>query len=263
LFYSQSTREMDQRAQEMVQDIDENPLSVCEQRELIIAASLGDVSTVDKIIGRLPTKRMQKFACDNTRHTEQLNVGNWIGMAPHGQTPLHFACLREHIDVVNSLCGQWGANPNSVDKWGRTPFYLSCWFTNSTRVIEVLCKRWGVRGDIIINHKDDTGETALHAATSTDKHLLLSALWKFGGVDGMEWWGGERAPKNNEGRTPLNTASCDARKYLYQLESEKNENRRAAISFLGGWHRRLGLYGAVFRLRIPSDIARFVVELFL
>jgi ankyrin repeat protein len=68
------------------------------------------------------------------------------------RTPLHFACLFDRYDVVDSLLYH-GAHMNEKDDDGDTPLHLAC------KLNKITCVRILLDYDVEINIKNNNGET--------------------------------------------------------------------------------------------------------
>lgn len=88
------------------------------EQELFDAARKGEVDVVDKILS-LRLKKGNSLA--SLRKIPGVNVQD-----ASGYTPLHFASLNGHRDVVRVLL-QNDANVNIVDKKGCSPLHLASW----------------------------------------------------------------------------------------------------------------------------------------
>ena len=76
-------------------------------RQLLLDAALaGDLALVEQAL------QNGADVNDNTLHA-------------NGMTPLHMACCRGHLDVVQELVAR-GANVEATDEFGRTPLHLAC-----------------------------------------------------------------------------------------------------------------------------------------
>jgi ankyrin repeat protein len=88
-----------------------------------------------------------------------------------GQTALHFAAWCGNEEIVSFLLGQ-GAQPNSRDYKGATPFIIAC-VAGQTGVMRVFLQHAGPQA---LQATDKEGRTALHIAASCGKEEVVSFL---------------------------------------------------------------------------------------
>ena len=244
-----------------------NPLSIKEQHALLAAAYFGDLVMLDSILGRLPTKQQQKQACNNTRYTWDVisEAGRIDYRINFSETPLHFACERGNIAIVNALCRQWGAEPNTFTggKLHSTPFSSACWYGHNDVVTE-LCKMAGMKGvEAITKHRNYDGSTPLHEACCFRRICAIKMLWEIVGVNRMEWWDGEKAPKDNRGQTPLDMANPEVRTCFTKLQRRRAVKIAQIQTVLCAWHPRLGVNSTIHRLGVPLDVAHYIINVIL
>lgn len=72
------------------------------------------------------------------------------------RTLLHIACEEENEDIVELLLKS-GADPNSIDQYGKTPFHVSA-SGNSASIFNIFLKRKGVD----LSRKCKIGNSVLH-----------------------------------------------------------------------------------------------------
>jgi ankyrin repeat protein len=136
-------------------------------------------------------------------------------------TPLHFACKKGHVQVLNELLDH-GADVETKDVFGRTPLHFACLNGHLAVVVElipndsndatnsILGKRKS-RAGANIEAKTNQGNTPLHIASIQDHLAIVKAL-----VSG----GANILAANNDGRLPVHCAVSEgksaASKYLLQ-----------------------------------------------
>ncbi|KYN36406.1 Ankyrin repeat and death domain-containing protein 1A [Trachymyrmex septentrionalis] len=107
-----------------------------------------------------------------------------------GQTPLHCACAKEHLDAVEVLIGL-GANVDAQDNDGNTPLHVAT-RTRHTGIAQLLLKA-GANTELI----DAEGFTPLHVAASQGCKGIL---------DSMIQHGADLNKQCKNGNTPLHLA---------------------------------------------------------
>ncbi|XP_018316615.1 ankyrin repeat and death domain-containing protein 1A isoform X1 [Mycetomoellerius zeteki] len=107
-----------------------------------------------------------------------------------GQTPLHCACAKEHLDAVEVLIGL-GANVDAQDNDGNTPLHVAT-RTRHTGIAQLLLKA-GTNTELI----DAEGFTPLHVAASQGCKGIL---------DSMIQHGADLNKQCKNGNTPLHLA---------------------------------------------------------
>ncbi|KYN16469.1 Ankyrin repeat and death domain-containing protein 1A [Trachymyrmex cornetzi] len=107
-----------------------------------------------------------------------------------GQTPLHCACAKEHLDAVEVLIGL-GANVDAHDNDGNTPLHVAT-RTRHTGIAQLLLKA-GANTELI----DAEGFTPLHVAASQGCKGIL---------DSMIQHGADLNKQCKNGNTPLHLA---------------------------------------------------------
>ncbi|EGI59985.1 Ankyrin repeat and death domain-containing protein 1A [Acromyrmex echinatior] len=90
-----------------------------------------------------------------------------------GQTPLHCACAKEHLDAVEVLIGL-GANVDAQDNDGNTPLHVAT-RTRHTGIAQLLLKA-GANTELI----DAEGFTPLHVAASQGCKGILDSMIQHG-----------------------------------------------------------------------------------
>ena len=93
--------------------------------------------------------------------TAAINVGDSKNM-----TPLCLATFRNDVQAVKTLLA-YGASPNIVDKWGRTPLF----FARSTDICKMLLNA----GVNIHTHSTDLSQSALHQGHTLSSRCYLES----------------------------------------------------------------------------------------
>jgi ankyrin repeat protein len=100
-----------------------------------------------------------------------LSVGANVNNAKHydDMTPLHWASLYGHVQVVIELLGH-GADIEAKQNGGWTPLHLACYNDHVTVVNELRSRGANIEA------KNNTGNTPLHAAAIMDHLAIVKAL---------------------------------------------------------------------------------------
>jgi ankyrin repeat protein len=122
-----------------------------------------------------------------------------------GGTPLHQACRRFNIKVVQSLL-RAGASIQVVDYFGRTPFYYAC-LRKTTSYIELLLSQ--PDGHELLQTTTYGGDTPLHAACYRNRDVQIVELLLDKGLDVHA--------TNSAGLTPLHLAFISVDRQTIQL----------------------------------------------
>jgi serine/threonine-protein phosphatase 6 regulatory ankyrin repeat subunit B len=113
-----------------------------------------------------------------------------------GWTPLHSASRWGHEETVTFLLGQ-GAQANSKDENGATPFMMACW-QGHLGVVRLLLQHMGpIMGPQALQETDTKGRTVLHYAVSCHKEDIVSL------VSFLIGRGAQANSRDEEGATPL------------------------------------------------------------
>ena len=98
-----------------------------------------------------------KLLCDCDVNTQTLNSGD---------TPLHYACMRNYHEAVKYLVEEKSANPSIQNNSGQLPLHIACSNRNiSLKVVELLGNC-----DADFNCRTLTGDTPLHEACKVDAY---------------------------------------------------------------------------------------------
>jgi len=108
-----------------------------------------------------------------------------------GRTPLHWAAMGWHADIVWLLLLR-GADPNVQDGIGHTPLHLAVKTKPCVDVAKIL-----LEAGADPNIQDAYGRTPLHYAVFHDNPRIISLLLRYGADPNI---------KDNEGKTPLDLA---------------------------------------------------------
>jgi ankyrin repeat protein len=110
-----------------------------------------------------------------------------------GKMALHFAAKWGHEDIVTFLLGQ-GAQANSRDEDGATPFMMACEY-GEIGVVKVLRQHMGAQAfQEALRETDEMGGTALHLAAQGGHKDIVTFLLE---------QGAQANSKDGSGRTPL------------------------------------------------------------
>ena len=168
-----------------------------------VAAAAGQVAVVDYFLGTgiradetTPGNRtLLHEACANgrlevvrllvTKYRASLTVED-----SRRWTAIHFACLKEPVEVLRFLLDQ-RANPNAPVAYGATPLHIAAGQKLSPHVALLLQRKAEV------NKTDSSGRTALHVAAKNQDVEMAKLLLKAGARCGT---------KDQEGRTALDEA---------------------------------------------------------
>lgn len=91
--------------------------------ELLVAAELGDTNAVNTLLTRFRAKVDGTLDRDSNHPWES-------------KTPLLLAVRNAHFDTA-ALLLEWGADPNKVDRWGRTPLREAA-YNGDVRMVDLL-----------------------------------------------------------------------------------------------------------------------------
>ncbi|PBD16151.1 ankyrin repeat domain-containing protein [Wolbachia endosymbiont of Drosophila subpulchrella] len=125
--------------------------------ELLKAAGSGDIQEVNSLINKGA----------NVNATDQ-----------DGKTPLHWAAVKGHEEVVEALLKVNGINVNATDQGGKTPLHLAA-RDNNKEIVEALLKVNGIN----VNAQDKDDSTPLHWAAVKGHEEVVEALLGKHGID--------------------------------------------------------------------------------
>ena len=86
-----------------------------------------------------------------------------LALAASGNTPLHYACISGHVDIVELLIRRMNARIDSTNAQGETPLHLACSHGHKGVIERLLLARAST------NIQDTlSGNTPLHIAFMKD-----------------------------------------------------------------------------------------------
>lgn len=104
-----------------------------------------------------------------------------------GTSPLHLASCRGHVGVVHELLVA-GADATRGDQFGFSALHLAARHGFPDVITELL-----THSAVLVNLRDESGETAMHTAARYAKTVCLARLLEFGGDVTVESKSGRRA----------------------------------------------------------------------
>ena len=107
-----------------------------------------------------------------------------------GDTPLHVACRRGHVDIVRYLVSEQGCSAVCQNKNGNTALHVACYWSH-VDIVRYLVSEQGC----CPAYQDKNGDTPLHMACRLDHTSVVQFLLSTGRVD--PWC------KNGSGHTPV------------------------------------------------------------
>lgn len=132
-----------------------------------------------------------------------------------GDTPLHIACRKKHVNIVELLLGKFAANIHIKNKIGDTPLFVAV-RVNCTQAIKDLLHTSQADQDVR-SGRTKNGDTLMHIAVKSKDPELAKLLIQ---------WGAPPDEKNDEGKTPLHLAAQkgdeEMVKYLHSLKVNPN-----------------------------------------
>jgi ankyrin repeat protein len=109
-------------------------------------------------------------------------------------TPLHVACQKDQLKVVEMLLTAKGIGVNYADNKGWTPLNQACASGFKSKVVEMLL----AVGDIQVNQANNNGWTPLNVACKRNRSKVVGMLLAAGGIQVNQ--------ANRYNNTPLQTA---------------------------------------------------------
>ncbi|MBP7190080.1 MAG: ankyrin repeat domain-containing protein [Rickettsiaceae bacterium] len=154
---------------ELIEAVREGNVKGCEA-----AIAVGADVNMPNINGRTPLHD----ACSRVRlQIVDLLIGKYYVDVDqpdnNGRTPLHIACINQDLALVDLLL-KYGANVNLPNSNGSTPLYTACGFRN-TAVVDLLLKH-GAN----VNLPNSKGLTALHITCAHGYTEVVDLLLKHG-----------------------------------------------------------------------------------
>ncbi|XP_073765816.1 espin isoform X9 [Danio rerio] len=103
----------------------------------------------------------------------------------NGATPLYLACQEGHLEVVQYLVKDCGAEPSIRANDGMTPLHAAAQMGHNTVIVWLMSFT-----EISLSDRDNDGATAMHFAASRGHAKVLSWLLLHGGEIMTDSWGG-------------------------------------------------------------------------
>ncbi|KAJ6666205.1 hypothetical protein lerEdw1_001110 [Lerista edwardsae] len=103
----------------------------------------------------------------------------------NGATPLYLACQEGHLEIIQYLVKDCGADPHVRANDGMTPLHAAAQMGHNTVIVWLMSFT-----DISLSEQDDDGATAMHFAASRGHAKVLSWLLLHGGEITTDHWGG-------------------------------------------------------------------------
>ncbi|KAF7989329.1 hypothetical protein HCN44_008003 [Aphidius gifuensis] len=133
--------------------------------------------------------------CGDIKLINYLIVNNALINEPDNncQTPIHYATMRGHQNVLLLLLLHDGCNINIVDNSGFNLLHFAAYYCHDVCLKTILC----YDKNININSQNNAGDTALHIASKLGYKAIVNTLVECGA---------DRDIKNKRGQTPLTIA---------------------------------------------------------
>lgn len=130
-----------------------------------------------------------------------------------GATPLYLACQEGHLEIIQYLVKDCGADPHVRANDGMTPLHAAAQMGHNTVIVWLVSAAWARHGSarhssarhggpahlpppqmsfttVSLSERDDDGATAMHFAASRGHAKVLSWLLLHGGEITADGWGG-------------------------------------------------------------------------
>ncbi|KAK1786610.1 hypothetical protein P4O66_003053 [Electrophorus voltai] len=148
------------------------------------AAAKGDLPSLRLLLGHSPNFRW----CHQTTPLRlikivQPSVVNF--QTKNGATPLYLACQEGHLEVVQYLVKECGAEPSIRANDGMTPLHAAAQMGHNTVIVWLMSFT-----DVSLSDQDKDGATAVHFAASRGHAKVLGWLLLHGGEIVKDGWGG-------------------------------------------------------------------------
>ncbi len=131
-----------------------------------------DASGNSALILAAGMSRMKEEIIDLLLKHDKVNVDD---VNENGQTALHVAAMISNVVAVQKLLEK-GANPNILDKWGRSPLHVAALTAEKAKIFDLLVAHEKVNVDDL----NEFGETALHNAALVSNVIAVQKLLERG-----------------------------------------------------------------------------------
>ncbi|XP_069466396.1 espin isoform X2 [Ambystoma mexicanum] len=147
------------------------------------AAAKGDLPSLQYLLEDCPKQEQKRFTLTILSREQKRCAIN--SQTKNGATCLYLACQEGHLEVIQYLVKDCGADPHIRAHDGMTPLHAAAQMGHNTVIV------W-LRNltDISLSEQDDDGATAMHFAASRGHAKVLSWLLLHGGEMTTDNWGG-------------------------------------------------------------------------